>query len=209
VTSPPAIDIHAHFYPEAFLKVIEDEGAAFGVRVDRSNPKGPAVATGDAAGPPLDATYWDLDRRVRAMDKAGVRLHALSLTAPMVYFADGPTGTRLARAVNDAMDAAHTAFPGRFVGCATLPMQDPTAAVACPLAAGGATIHHPGVLHHTAPNDSDDPRVAWILQFREEGSWGVRAMVPGPVWRIVRRRRGAVNRSVVVVGRLVFSEHEW
>jgi len=32
-----------------------------------------------------------------------------------VALADGPTGTRLARAVNDAMDAAHTAFPDRFV----------------------------------------------------------------------------------------------
>ena len=28
------------------------------------------------------------------------------------------------------------------------------------------------------------------------------------LWRIVSRRRGAVNRSVLVVGRLVFSEHE-
>ena len=63
------------------------------------------------------------------------------------------------------------------------------AAVACPLPAGGVTIHHPGVLHHTGPNHSDHPRVAWILQFREEGSWGMRAMVPGPVRRIVRRRR--------------------
>lgn len=66
---------------------------------------------------------------------------------------------------------------------------DEAAAVACPLPAGGATIHHPGVLHHTGPNTTDEPRVAWILQFRQEGSWGVRAVVPGPVRRIVRRRR--------------------
>jgi hypothetical protein len=58
------------------------------------------------------------------MNRAQVDVHALSLTAPMVYFADGPTGARLAQAVNDAMDQAHTASPDRFVGCATLPMQD-------------------------------------------------------------------------------------
>jgi aminocarboxymuconate-semialdehyde decarboxylase len=46
-----------------------------------------------------------------------------------VYFADGPVGARLSRAVNDAMDAAHTAYPQRFVGCATLPMQDPKLAL--------------------------------------------------------------------------------
>jgi aminocarboxymuconate-semialdehyde decarboxylase len=58
-----------------------------------------------------------------------VDVHALSLTAPMVYFTDSQVGGRLARAVNDAMNEAHTAYPLRFVGLATLPMQDPTAAV--------------------------------------------------------------------------------
>lgn len=128
MTSPAAVDIHAHFYPEAFLKIIEDEGAPFGARVDRSHPKGPAIVVGGAAGPPLDATYWDLDRRVRAMDRAGVAVHALSLTAPMTHWARGETARRVSREVNDAMAAAHRAYPERFVGCATLPMQEPALA---------------------------------------------------------------------------------
>jgi hypothetical protein len=66
---------------------------------------------------------------------------------------------------------------------------DTSTAVACPLPAGGVTVHHPGVLHHTGPNDSDGPRLAWILQFREEGTWGVRAWVPRPVRSLLRRRR--------------------
>ena len=125
-----AIDVHAHFFPEPFLAVIEEAGAPFGARVDRSNPAGPAVATGRAPGPPLDARYWDLARRLRAMDRQGVQVQALSLTVPMVYWADGPVGERLARAFNDACSAAHTAYPDRFVGCATLPMQDPPRALA-------------------------------------------------------------------------------
>ena len=127
---PATIDIHAHYFPESFFRVVDEAGAAFGARIDRSHPGGPVVDTKGSRTAPLEASYWDLDLRRKAMDKAGVDVHALSLTAPMVYFADGPTGTRLARAVNDAMDAAHTAFPDRFVGCATLPMQDPTAAAA-------------------------------------------------------------------------------
>src|SRR5204863_156717 len=43
--------------------------------------------------------------------------------------ADGDPGQRLAAAVNDAMSEAHRAYPDRFVGCATLPMQDPARAV--------------------------------------------------------------------------------
>ncbi|HEY2995316.1 MAG TPA: amidohydrolase family protein [Methylomirabilota bacterium] len=122
---PATIDVHAHYFPESFFHVVDEAGAPFGARVDRSHPAGPVVDTKGSRTAPLEASYWDLDLRRKAMDKAGVDVHALSLTAPMVYFADGPTGTRLARAVNDAMDAAHTAFPDRFVGCATLPMQDP------------------------------------------------------------------------------------
>ena len=127
---PATIDIHAHYFPESFFRLIDEAGAPFGARVDRSHSAGPVIDMKGNRTVPLDATYWDLDRRRKAMDKAGVQVHALSLTAPMVYFADAPTGARLARAVNDAMDAAHTAFPDRFVGCATLPMQDPSAAVA-------------------------------------------------------------------------------
>jgi aminocarboxymuconate-semialdehyde decarboxylase len=64
------------------------------------------------------------------MDRTGVAVQALSLTQPMVYFAKGDLGRRLARAFNDALAEAHTAHPDRFVGCMTLPMQDPAAAVA-------------------------------------------------------------------------------
>ena len=130
MAAPRAVDIHAHFFPEAYLEVIQDAGAPFDARVDRSNPKGPALVIRGTRTPPLDASYWDIDRRRKAMDRAGVDVHALSLTAPMVYFADGEVGTRLARAVNDAMAEAHRAFPDRFVGCATLPLQDPARAVA-------------------------------------------------------------------------------
>ena len=84
-----AVDIHAHFFPERYLDLIERAGGAFGASVDRGNPKGPAIVMRGSRTPPLDASYWDLDRRRRAMDRQGVAMHALSLTVPMVYFADG------------------------------------------------------------------------------------------------------------------------
>ena len=46
---------------------------------------------------------------------------------------------------------------------------DASAAVACPLALGGATIHHPLTLHYTGANQSSDYRRAWILHF---GAYG-------------------------------------
>ena len=48
----------------------------------------------------------------------------------MVYWADAALGVALARTLNDALAEAHARFPERLVGLATLPMQDPPAAVA-------------------------------------------------------------------------------
>jgi aminocarboxymuconate-semialdehyde decarboxylase len=79
---------------------------------------------------PITAHYYDPDVRLKAMDSRGVSVHALSLMPPMVYWADGALGLRLARLVNDAMAEAARVHPDRLVALATLPMQDPEAAVA-------------------------------------------------------------------------------
>lgn len=126
---PPGIDIHAHFFPERYLRLIEQEGAAAGARLERAGGRDVRIVVNGVATPPLGPAYWDLDLRRKAMDRTGIGVQALSLTAPMVYFAKGELGVRLARAFNDALAEAHTAFPDRFVGCATLPMQDPAQAV--------------------------------------------------------------------------------
>jgi aminocarboxymuconate-semialdehyde decarboxylase len=130
VTPPLGIDIHSHFYPESYLRLIEQEGAAAGARIDRSRGDGPAIVLPGVSTPPLSPAYWDLDLRIKAMNRTGIAVQALSLTSPMTYFASPSLGRRLAQVFNDALAQAHTAYPDRFVGCATLPMQDPAAAVA-------------------------------------------------------------------------------
>jgi len=123
------IDIHAHFVPEEYLRLIEAEGEPYGVRL-RPGPNGPLIAVGQVAIGPITPHYHDLDLRLKAMDARGVTMHALSLMPPMVYWADGDLGLRLAKLVNDAMAEASRTHPDRFVTLATLPLQDPEAAVA-------------------------------------------------------------------------------
>jgi hypothetical protein len=55
-------------------------------------------------------------------------------------------------------------------------------AVACPLPLGGATVHLPRTLHHTGPNMTDEPRLAWSLEFAPS----LRSRSP---WRRLLRRR--------------------
>jgi len=119
-----AIDVHAHFFPESFLKALAEDGGPPSFPVDLSDPERPAVRTSryDLI---IDPTYWDVDKRVQRMNGQGVDVQALSLTAPMVHWAPPERGAALARIVNDAMIEAHTAYPDRFVGCVVLPLQDP------------------------------------------------------------------------------------
>ncbi len=126
---PRAIDIHAHYFPEVYLRAIETQGERFGITLDRSDALGPAIKIGTMLGGHLRREFYDLEARLKEMNRAGVDVHALSLTFPMVYWADAELGTRLARAVNDAMSEAHRAHPDRFVALATLPMQEPKRAV--------------------------------------------------------------------------------
>src|SRR6266511_4622743 len=123
------IDIHAHFVPEAYLRLIEAEGEPYGVRL-RLGPEGPLIAVGQVAIGPTNPHYHELDLRLKAMDARGVTVHALSLMPPMVYWADGALGLLLARFVNAAMAEAARLHPDSFVALATLPLQDPEAAVA-------------------------------------------------------------------------------
>ncbi|MEE9144818.1 MAG: hypothetical protein V3U06_08645, partial [Candidatus Binatia bacterium] len=118
------IDIHAHFFPERYLKLLDEEGDSFGVRLHRTDPKGLMIEMKGGVQGPLKPAFTDLDVRLKEMNRKRVDVHALSLTRPMLYWADGPLGLKLAQATNDAMVEAHQAFPDRFVGLAILPLQD-------------------------------------------------------------------------------------
>jgi aminocarboxymuconate-semialdehyde decarboxylase len=130
VANPLTIDTHAHYFPESYLKLITDHGKRCGTTVaaDASGARfiqvGIALRTG-----PITPHFYDLDDRIRTMDATGVRMHALSLTQPMVYWADDELGLNLCIAFNDAVSQAHRKHPDRFIGFACLPLQNPNLAL--------------------------------------------------------------------------------
>jgi aminocarboxymuconate-semialdehyde decarboxylase len=121
------VDVHAHYYPQAYLDVLA-EGKAFGGNYE-SGPRGYMLTAPGFSGGPFPAKFTDLTLRLADMDAQGVRVHALSLTRPMPYFGRPDYAARLARAFNDAANAAHLQYPDRFVGLAALPMSDRDAAI--------------------------------------------------------------------------------
>jgi aminocarboxymuconate-semialdehyde decarboxylase len=91
--------------------------------------KGPQFKHGHLMTGPVGPKFVDLDARLSAMDEQGVEVHALSLSQPMVYWADGDLARRLAETNNDALARAHEGYPKRLVGLATLPMHESALAV--------------------------------------------------------------------------------
>src|SRR5437773_12180137 len=122
-----AVDTHAHWYPADWLKLFERDGPAEGAKLER-NGSGYTIRTERIVNA-FDEEFVDLGLRLAGMDRQRVDVHALSLTAPMVYWASPGFGLALAQAYNDAAAAAHARHPDRLVGLAMLPMQAPELAL--------------------------------------------------------------------------------
>jgi len=79
--------------------------------------------------PQLSERLGDLgQKRLAAMDAAGIDIQVLSLNAPGTQTFDPETAVSLARGANDRLAAAIAANPDRLAGFATLPTPDPSAA---------------------------------------------------------------------------------
>jgi aminocarboxymuconate-semialdehyde decarboxylase len=73
----------------------------------------------------------DPSERLKDMDRMGVDIQALSVAPPQYYYwADPGLGRRLARMQNDHVADLVSGHPDRFVGLATVPLQDVDAAIA-------------------------------------------------------------------------------
>jgi aminocarboxymuconate-semialdehyde decarboxylase len=124
------VDIHCHYYPEAYLNLFNEEGKRLNAEY-RMTDQGFFYKTPlspNAVGP-VATKFIDLKQRIADMDQQGVAVQAMSLTTPMVYWGDAELDRKLAAAWNDATNAAHQAYPTRLVGFCTLPMLYPDLAI--------------------------------------------------------------------------------
>jgi aminocarboxymuconate-semialdehyde decarboxylase len=120
-------DLHTHYYPAAFFEAIEAHGVEFSFGAD---PTGRTIITYQGARffgitPPMT----DPARRLEDMDCVGIDVEVLSLSTPNVFFADGARQAEVARIMNDAYAELIARHPTRFKGFASIPMDDPDAAL--------------------------------------------------------------------------------
>lgn len=131
MTSKPRalrIDVHAHYYSDRFIDLIESRGCDCGACVKR-DARGPIIDAGPLHAGPLASKFINLEERIAAMDAQGVDMQALSLTQPMVYWANEALARELSATFNDDLVTAHERYPDRLIGLAMLPMHHAGAAL--------------------------------------------------------------------------------
>jgi len=128
VTGVRPVDIHAHFFPQAYLDVLAEEGPRFNVEY-RAAEEGFYIKTEVRFQGPLSYRIVHLKKRIADMDAQGTAVQAMSLTGPMAHWGDEEVSHKLARAWNDGASAAHVEYPTRLFGLLTLPMLFPDRAV--------------------------------------------------------------------------------
>ncbi len=181
------IDVHAHWYPPEWVALLEREGDANGAKMGR-NQRGNVTITIPGLTVSFQPQYIDIDSRLQAMDKAGVAMHALSLTQPMAFWAPPAFGLRLCQTYNDACAAIHQKHPERFVGLAMLPMQDQALAVQ-EFDRVAKLPAHPRHLHGD-PHQRPEPRRQGVLADLR-ALRGARPADPAPPGQSGRRRAHA------------------
>ena len=125
-----SIDVHAHLTPQCFWQATEKGGDWHTVRREKDERGQEVAIVGGRRQTLPPRAKWTPEERLADMDSLGVDVHVVS---PYVgfynYQLDTKVATATARATNDEISSMTRAWPKRFAGLGTLPMQDMRAAL--------------------------------------------------------------------------------
>ena len=116
------IDVHNHFYPEAYIAAVRRDSAVASITVDDAGVMR-IHYPGDYSV--IVPAHRDAELRIGDMERAGVDMQVLSLTVPGVHFEPEAQGIRLAQVTNEAFAEIVQRYPERYRAFATLPTQTP------------------------------------------------------------------------------------
>lgn len=117
-------DLHCHFFPAA-------AASQAGTSISLTPADGTWRMTSGNAVTMLDPELLDLQWHLAEMRRQGVERRALAVPPFLLQYAlPSGEGARWARAINDGIAEAIAPYPEQIVGLATVPLQEPAAAVA-------------------------------------------------------------------------------
>jgi len=121
------LDIHAHLIDRQYLEELQ---SLLSLAPERTSDGKTLLRHNGYTLMWSRADMFDVDHRLREMDRKGIDMRALSLSTPNVYPWSGAAQIRITRYVNDALARYCQAHADRFVGLASLPLHDIEASLA-------------------------------------------------------------------------------
>ncbi len=120
------IDVHNHFYPPEYLEAIQTGPSNIKVTYDTDN--NPLLHyPGDYNI--IVRGHRDINFRSEVLEKTGIDMQVLTFTTPGVHIETPERAVELARMVNDNFAKIKKEKSQKFSALATLPLNDPEAAV--------------------------------------------------------------------------------
>jgi aminocarboxymuconate-semialdehyde decarboxylase len=128
--SAVTIDIHAHMLPQETMRRLAGESPRVAPKlVEQDDGSTIMEIAGKVVQRPMPRECWDLDLRLADMDRHRVDMQAVCTTVQTFFYdQERSLGLACAALQNDGLAAVVARHPDRFLGLATLPLQDPQAA---------------------------------------------------------------------------------
>ncbi len=122
------IDLHSHVIPPTIIAVMLRDPQRFGMKIAERDGKLYFERRGKLSE--MEREFHDVDAKIAAMDRMRIDISALSVAPPTYFYALSPeAGLAASRLSNDGIAQMVAKYPARLRGMATLPMQDPDAAI--------------------------------------------------------------------------------
>lgn len=120
------IDFHNHFYPKPYVDELRRQK---GYSTFETDKQGRLLIHYRGDYNIIVRPHVDIEDRLKAMDKCFIDMQVLTLTTPGVEREEQERGIRLSELTNNGFGEVIERYPDRFTALATLPLQDPDAAV--------------------------------------------------------------------------------